>query len=340
MSTRISRLEEKVEQLASLVDRLARELRQARGQMEPPEAGPGPAVGPGDYYGLYNILFDDWMRGNRRGVIRKFRSMSLDDLLKMAEAASLKVTERDNKVVLVRELSRLFREQEARTRALQYSGLFCLLQSEWNANNRPFVECRLNELSVAQLRDLAQGNAVQVSPRARRPGLIRAIEAHLEAHRTPLTEEDIGPRKYRDPTDEAMEYAHRVFFEEWNLGNCAYVYSQLENFDLDRLQRFIRVNRLPVSESDDRKRLIEEIGQHYARLKSEVKSDQYRGLYLLLSTEWRNNNFPFVNRRLQEMDQRKLAELADTIGVKTGKRTGKEALIRAIKDHLRAQAAG
>ncbi|MEW6141953.1 MAG: hypothetical protein AB1597_02200 [Chloroflexota bacterium] len=342
MATRISRLEEKVDQLTSLVTGLARDLKHFRSQAAEPPQEPGlePRVGPDDYYGLYTVLFDDWLRGNRKGVVKKFRSLKLGDLLKMAEATSIPITQKTDKEALIGELREVFNARETEARAQQYSGLLCLLQAEWNADNRSFVEGRLNELSVAQLRDMAAGNAVKVSKTARRPGLILAIEKHLEAHKTPLTEEAAGPRKYRDPGDEALQYTHRVLFEEWNLGNCSYVYSQLENFDLDRLKRFISVNKLPIKETGDKGRIIEELGRVYEKLKGEAKGDQYHGLHLLLATEWRNNNRPFVNRRLQEMDQVRLAEFASVMGVKTGKRVGKEGLIKAIKDHLQTNPAG
>lgn len=340
MPARKSRLEEKVDQLTSLVSELARDLKHLKGQTAEPPQEPGlePRVELGDYYGLYTVLFDDWLRGNRKGVIKKFREMKPEDLLKLAEAARFPVREKSEKEALVRELREAFVAQETKTRARQYSGLFCLLQTEWSHNNQSFVEGRLNELSIAQLRDMAAGSDIKVSKTARRPGLIRAIEKHLEEHKTPAADLT-GPRMSRDPRDEALEYTHRVLFEEWGLGNCSYVYSQLENLDLDRLKRFIRVNKLPVEETGDKRRIIEELGRHYDKLKGEVKVDQYHGLHLLLATEWRNNNQPFVNRRLQEMDQARLAEFAAAMGAKVSKRVGKEGLIKAIKSHLQTHTA-
>jgi len=341
MPDRVARLEEKVDQLTALVTQLAGELKHFREKApEAEEPGLEPRVEPGNYYGLYAVLFDDWLRGNRRGVIKKFRSLGLEDLLKMAEAAALPVAEKSDKEALVKELREVFAAQETKVKAQQYAGLSCLLQTEWGYGNRSFVEGRLAELSVRQLRDLAAGNGIEVGKSVRRPGLIRAIEKYYEEHKTPVTEEAAAPRKYREPGDEALEYTHRVLFNEWNLGNCSYVYSQLENFDLNRLKRFIAVNKLPIEESGDRGRIIEELGKLYDKLKGEAKVDQYHGLHLLLATEWRNNNRPFVNRRLQEMDQTGLAEFAAVLGVAVGKRVGKEGLIKAIKSHLQTHAGG
>ena len=338
MPDRVARLEDKVDQLTALVAQLTGELKHFR--QKAPEAAEEtplePRVEPGDYYGLYTVLFDDWLRGNRRSVIRKLRGLKLEEMTKMAEAARLPLKGNPNREEALAQLKEIFKAQEVKSRASQYSGLYCLLQTEWSAQNREFVEGRLNEFSVAQLRDIAAGQGINLGRATKRPGIISAIEKHLEANKTPVTEASTMPRTYRDPTDEALEYTHRTLFDEWNAGNCSYVYTQLENMDTGKLRKFIKVNKLPVKTKPGRRGVIEELGKHYERMKNEARTDQFRGFYMLLATEWGNKNRAFVSRRLEEMDQKKLAEFAEAAGIKAGRKSAKPGIIRAIKEHLEA----
>jgi len=339
MSDRVGKLEEKVDKLTELLTEMVKEvkeIRSARAEAAEAPEDAGPAPGTPEYYGsLYAQLFDQWLRGERRPVLRQLRAMPAEELLHFITASKLEVKEQTDKAVMLDQLKAALDKERLKTLQQQYSGLYCMLSQEWNACNYPFVEGRLGEYSLEQLKAFAECNCINVGKTARRDAIIKAVTKLLEERRPKDQPPQTGPRKAVNPREEAYTYMHSVLFDEWNQGNRDYVNRQLESLDPQRMAAFIKVNKLPVHEKTDKQKMIEELQGIYEHLKQRAADDQLQGLYCLLSQEWNCGNRTFVERRLKEMDQTKLTSLAVANDIKVGAKAGKPALIKAVKDHLK-----
>jgi hypothetical protein len=326
----------RIDKLTEMLAAASRELNELKGQQLEGEPEAELAWDPIVEYGQ---LFNQWLHDQARPVLTHLSRLTAEQLKAVTEANHVKADKARSKAEMVAAIRGALEAQKKEARQAQYYGLCQLLQSEWNYNNRDFVEGRLYEYTPAQLKEFCAGFNIKVAAGSRQEAAVKAVLDFLEANRPREKAKQPKAGPSIDPEEEKYRDLYQSAFDDWHLGRRQKVMEALGKLSLEQLKAFFRLNDLPVQKYGGKASFLAALPAVLDARNGAFLDDRRHGFYDMLLTEWGVGNRSFLERRLTEKGIAEVRAICRANKLKIKDDAGLGACIKAIKIDLAARTA-
>jgi hypothetical protein len=326
--------QERIDKLTAMLEGATRELNELKGQQLEGEPEAEPVWDPIVEYGQ---LFNQWLHDHARPVLNHLRKLTPEQLKAIIEANHLQATPGKNKEDTVGAIRKAMDVEKISAQQAQYSGLYQLLQNEWNYNNKDFVEGRLYEYTPAQLKEFCGGFSIPVAKGAQQEAVVKQILGFLELNRPKEASKQPKAGPAVDPEEEKYRDLYQSVFDDWHLGRKQKAREALEVLSPEQLKAFVRLNDLPVKKFASKAACLKELPAVLDAKNEFFLNDRRKGFYDMVLQEWGIGNRSFLERRLAEKPIAEVRAICRANKIEVKDDAGLAACLKAIKADLNAR---